>query len=119
MFLVVSVAGSHVLPWFVVLLFPCPASTGERVAFPFPGNNAGELERLEGRPRWGFPRVVSEPEPRDRRHVVSETTVESRVPARLDRLPWSRWHWLMIVALGITWVLDGLEVTMVGNVAAV
>ncbi len=46
-------------------------------------------------------------------------TVESRVPARMDRLPWSRWHWLVIAALGITWILDGLEVTMVGNVAAV
>lgn len=46
-------------------------------------------------------------------------TVESRVPARVDRLPWSRWHWLVIAALGITWILDGLEVTMVGNIAAV
>ena len=46
-------------------------------------------------------------------------TVESQVPARMDRLPWSRWHWLVIAALGITWILDGLEVTMVGNVAAV
>ena len=46
-------------------------------------------------------------------------TVESQVPARLDRLPWSRWHWLVIAALGITWILDGLEVTMVGNVADV
>jgi hypothetical protein len=46
-------------------------------------------------------------------------TVESQVPARIDRLPFSRWHWLVIFALGITWILDGLEVTMVGNVAAV
>jgi MFS family permease len=46
-------------------------------------------------------------------------TVESQVPARMDRLPFSRWHWLVIAALGITWILDGLEVTMVGNVAAV
>ena len=38
-------------------------------------------------------------------------TVESWVPARLDRLPFSRWHWLVIAALGITWILDGLEVT--------
>jgi hypothetical protein len=37
--------------------------------------------------------------------------VESRIPMRLDRLPWNRWHWLVIVALGITWLLDGLEVT--------
>ena len=50
---------------------------------------------------------------------ASTQTIESRVPPRLDRLPFSRWHWLVIVALGITWILDGLEVTMVGNVAAV
>ena len=36
------------------------------------------------------------------------------VPARLDRLPWSRFHWLVVTALGITWILDGLEVTLVG-----
>ena len=46
-------------------------------------------------------------------------TVESHVPARLDRLPWSRWHWLVIAALGITWILDGLEVTIVGNIASI
>jgi MFS family permease len=38
----------------------------------------------------------------------------SDVPARLDRLPWSRWHWRVVVALGVTWMLDGLEVTLVG-----
>src|SRR2546421_7304118 len=45
------------------------------------------------------------------------TTVETDIPARLDRLPWSRWHWLVIVALGITWILDGLEVTLVGSIS--
>ncbi len=40
---------------------------------------------------------------------------ETDVPARLDRLPWARFHWLVIVALGITWILDGLEVTLVGS----
>ena len=39
-------------------------------------------------------------------------------PARLDRLPWSRFHRLVVVALGITWILDGLEVTLAGSVAA-
>ena len=39
------------------------------------------------------------------------------MPARLDRLPWSRFHWLVIVALGITWVLDGLEVTLAGSLS--
>ncbi len=45
--------------------------------------------------------------------------IETDVPARLDRLPWSGWHWLVVVALGITWVLDGLEVTLAGSVAGV
>jgi MFS family permease len=45
------------------------------------------------------------------------TLVESSVPARLDALPWARFHTLVIVALGITWVLDGLEVTLAGAVS--
>src|SRR4029079_11047880 len=45
------------------------------------------------------------------------TIVESSIPARLDALPWSRFHSLVIVALGITWVLDGLEVTLAGAVS--
>lgn len=44
--------------------------------------------------------------------------VHTDVPARLDRLPWSRFHRLVVVALGITWILDGLEVTLAGSVAA-
>ena len=40
------------------------------------------------------------------------------VPARLDRLPWARFHWLVVTALGITWILDGLEVTLVGSLAS-
>ncbi|RKF19349.1 MFS transporter [Altericroceibacterium spongiae] len=39
------------------------------------------------------------------------------LPARLDRLPWSRFHWLVVIALGITWILDGLEVTIAGSIA--
>src|SRR5436190_14534846 len=41
------------------------------------------------------------------------------IPARLDRLPWSRFHLLVVVALGITWILDGLEVTIVGAIGPV
>src|SRR5439155_563077 len=41
--------------------------------------------------------------------------IESYVPARLDRMPWSRWHWLIVVSLGATWILDGLEVTLAGS----
>lgn len=44
--------------------------------------------------------------------------VETKVPARLDRLPWSRWHWMVVAALGVTWILDGLEVTLAGALAA-
>ncbi|WP_046500363.1 MFS transporter [Streptomyces odonnellii] len=43
--------------------------------------------------------------------------VTTAVPARLDRLPWSRWHWMIVVGLGTVWILDGLEVTIVGNIA--
>lgn len=45
-------------------------------------------------------------------------TVTTRVPARLDRLPWSRFHWRIVIGLGTVWILDGLEVTIVGAVAA-
>ncbi|ETB45610.1 MFS transporter [Mycobacterium avium] len=45
-------------------------------------------------------------------------TITTHVPARLDRLPWSRFHWRVVIGLGGVWVLDGLEVTMVGNVSA-
>ncbi len=43
--------------------------------------------------------------------------IESDIPARLDRLPWSRFHVLVVVALGVTWILDGLEVTLAGALA--
>jgi MFS family permease len=44
--------------------------------------------------------------------------IETRIPARLDRLPWSRWHWLVLVGLGTVWILDGLEVTIVGAISS-
>jgi MFS family permease len=47
----------------------------------------------------------------------SATVIETDIPARLDRLPWTRFHTLVVVALGITWVLDGLEVTVAGSIA--
>ncbi|MBX3185497.1 MAG: MFS transporter [Labilithrix sp.] len=43
--------------------------------------------------------------------------IETDIPSRLDRLPWSFWHWRVVIALGITWLLDGLEVTLVGALA--
>lgn len=45
------------------------------------------------------------------------TIIETDIPARLDRLPWGRFHTLVVAALGITWILDGLEVTLAGTVA--
>ncbi|MER5767900.1 MFS transporter [Streptomyces sp. NPDC001985] len=44
--------------------------------------------------------------------------VTTRIPARLDRLPWSRWHWMIVIGLGTVWILDGLEVTVVGSIAS-
>jgi MFS family permease len=46
-------------------------------------------------------------------------TIESYVPARLDRMRWSRWHWLIVVSLGATWILDGLEVTLAGALGGI
>lgn len=46
-------------------------------------------------------------------------TIESHVPARLDRMPWSAWHWLIVMSLGATWVLDGLEVTLAGSLGGI
>ncbi len=47
----------------------------------------------------------------------ADSIIETDIPARLDRLPWSRFHSLVVVALGITWILDGLEVTIAGSIA--
>src|SRR3954465_4519506 len=44
--------------------------------------------------------------------------IETDVPARLDRLPWSKWHWRVVIGLGTVWILDGLEVTIVGSIGA-
>ena len=45
--------------------------------------------------------------------------ITTDIPARIDRLPWSCFHLLVVVALGITWVLDGLEVTIVGSIGPI
>ncbi|MET8285533.1 MFS transporter [Streptomyces sp. NPDC048448] len=49
---------------------------------------------------------------------ASMGTITTSVPSRLDRLPWSRWHWMIVIGLGTVWILDGLEVTTVGNIAS-
>jgi MFS family permease len=48
-----------------------------------------------------------------------QNAIRTDIPARLDRLPWSRFHWLVVLALGVTWILDGLEVTFKGAVSGV
>jgi MFS family permease len=49
--------------------------------------------------------------------AATTSIVESDIPARLDRLPWGRFHTLVVAALGVTWILDGLEVTLAGALA--
>ncbi len=61
-----------------------------------------------GRERWSD---------RERRSERGEA-VRSLIPARIDRLGWSRFHTRLVVALGVAWVLDGLEITIAGNVTA-
>ncbi len=48
----------------------------------------------------------------------AQDTITTDIPNRMDRLPWSRWHWLIIASLGTVWILDGLEVTIKGAVGA-
>ena len=50
---------------------------------------------------------------------VDPRPFETDVPARLDRLPWGAWHWRLVIALGVTWIIDGLEVTFVGAITSV
>jgi len=59
--------------------------------------------------RSAVTKPVTEPEAR---------TITTKIPARLDWLPWARWHWMGVIGLGTVWILDGLEVTIVGAVGA-
>jgi MFS family permease len=49
---------------------------------------------------------------------VQTGTIRTRIPARLDRLPWARFHWIVVAGLGTAWVLDGLEVNVVGSISS-
>jgi MFS family permease len=51
--------------------------------------------------------------------MPADEWIETHIPARLDRLPWSPWHWLIVIALGATWILDGLEVTLAGALGGI
>src|ERR1700704_4172614 len=48
---------------------------------------------------------------------IAPQTIRTDIPFRLDRLPWSKFHWRIVIGLGTVWVLDGLEVTVVGAIA--
>lgn len=67
--------------------------------------------------RSGTPRKPDPPGHSDPNAVAGARTLVTDIPARLDRLPWSAWHWRVVLGLGITWLLDGLEVTLVGAVS--
>ena len=56
--------------------------------------------------------------PEPTRDAATAEIIETNLPARLDRLPWGRFHVLIVVALGVTWLLDGLEVTLAGAVSS-
>src|ERR1700742_1861085 len=48
--------------------------------------------------------------------TTSDHPIRSLIPARIDRLPWSKFHTRLVTALGVAWVLDGLEITIAANV---
>ncbi|HEY1595996.1 MAG TPA: MFS transporter [Thermoleophilaceae bacterium] len=54
----------------------------------------------------------------DGTQTATRGIIETDVPARIDRLPWARWHWLVVLGLGAVWILDGLEVTIVGSISS-
>jgi MFS family permease len=62
---------------------------------------------------------ISEQDKNTGQRTGENQVVETEIPARLDRLPWSRWHTRIITALGTSWLLDGLEVTLVGSLSGV
>ncbi|AKM32356.1 MFS transporter [Pandoraea faecigallinarum] len=61
--------------------------------------------------------TTDETSPTSSNQCAAASLVDTDLPARLDRLPWGRFHTLIVVALGVTWLLDGLEVTLAGAVA--
>ncbi len=77
-------------------------------------------DNIEDPPPGEAPDTIDDPPRRPDRQIdlsSPSTIVETDIPARLDRLPWSNFHRLVIVALGVTWILDGLEVTLAGTLA--
>jgi MFS family permease len=78
---------------------------------------SGKLAAIHRLRKFVAGRILTKPSQPGAR--VSQELIRSTIPARLDRLPWSAWHWRVVIALGIAWILDGLEVTLVGSVASV
>lgn len=77
-----------------------------------------ELEETSPLPSAGQAEVKEHESLLNNFDFSADHCVETLIPARLDRLPWSSWHWYIVMALGITWILDGLEVSVVGVVAS-
>ena len=50
---------------------------------------------------------------------VSSAIVRTLIPARMDRLPWTRFHTRLVMSLGTAWILDGLEITLASSVAGI
>src|SRR5205823_3033614 len=97
---------------------PC----GDRTNLPLQSRVSRVMQNGEG-PRGGSHRpcesLVQYPREGGRRmarEVATLKTIETNIPARMDRLPWSRWHWMVVFGLGTVWVLDGLAVTIVGAI---
>ena len=59
----------------------------------------------------------SEPDPQRLAAAAGDRVIETDIPARLDNLTWSAFHTRVVIALGITWILDGLEVTLAGTLS--
>src|SRR6478735_4367439 len=50
---------------------------------------------------------------------MSDGVIRSLVPARMDRLPWSAFHWRVVIALGITWILEGVEIGLASAIGGI
>jgi MFS family permease len=93
------------------------APRGGSVTMPLDASNSFEPRRpLQAQPTPG---ADERAHPEASRRQLNGSIVETNVPARLDALLWGRFHSLVVIALGVTWILDGLEVTLAGSVAGV
>nr|WP_294517112.1 MFS transporter [uncultured Rhodopila sp.] len=79
---------------------------------------------MRGRPARGHDNLTAPPRnpngaPALKLSMSNAAEITTDIPARIDRLPWSNFHLLVVVALGVTWILDGLEVTIVGSIGPI